>query len=403
MDCFIVDAIRTPRGRGKKDGSLHRVTSLNLIKGLLQTIRTRYPLVQTACDDMILGCVMPVGEQGANIARSALLAAKYPESIPGMQINRFCSSGLDAVAISASRIASNQANLMLAGGVESMSRVPMMSDGGAIMFDPQVAYAQQIVPQGISADLIATLHKFSREELDNFAIRSHQRAAKALQNGEFHQSVIPVKNVLDEVLLDYDEAIRPDCNLNDLAKLQPSFVSIGKMGGFAKSCIQKYPQIETLKHFHHAGNSSAISDGAALVLLANEKTLNNSDLNPKAQILGYATYALDPTIMLTAPSESSKRLLDKLGLSLDDIDVIEINEAFSSVALYYMKALDIDDSRVNLNGGAIAMGHPLGATGAIILGTAVDLLISRKKRLGLISLCTASGMGVSMVIKNMEY
>lgn len=400
MDCYIVEAIRTPRGRGKKDGKLHCVTSLNLVTQLLHHLK-HHQAAALAAEDLILGCVMPVGEQGANIARSAILAADYPQGVPGIQINRFCSSGLDAIALAASRIDSGQANLILAGGVESMSRVPMLSDGGAMMLDPQVAYTQQIVPQGISADLIATLAQFSRKELDEFALSSHQKACAAQKRNAI-QSIIPIRNHLGEIILDRDENVRSDCNLEQLSILNPSFVSIGKMGGFSATCLQKYPEIEKLMHFHHAGNSSAISDGAALTLLANKQTLKEKKLTPKARILGYQTTGLDPTIMLTAPSVACQNLLQRLQIDINEIDIIEINEAFSSVVLYFMQNMGIDQTKVNLNGGAIALGHPLGATGAMILGTAVDLLQESNKRLALVSLCTAGGMGLAMVIENMK-
>ena len=401
MDCYIIDAIRTPRGRGKPGGSLYSVTSIELLKQLLIAMNQRQPTA-TDASDCIIGCVMPVGEQGANIAKGALLAAQYPYAVCGMQINRFCSSGLDAIALSASKIASGQSALMLAGGVESMSRVPMLSDGGAMMVDPQIAHKEQIVPQGISADLIASLNGYTFSSLNQMAVTSHQKAAKAQKKGAFKSAMIPITNALGEVLLDHDENIRPETDLDTLNQLSPSFKTIGHMGGFAQSCLQKYPQIEQLSYYHTAGNSSALADGAGLVFLASQKACQTLQLSPKARILGYESAALDPTIMLTAPQKACRRLLKRLNLSIDDMDVIEINEAFSSMILYYIDQMGIKMDRINIHGGAIAMGHPLGATGAIILSTAVELLIERNQRYGLISLCTAGGMSVAMCIENME-
>ena len=402
MDCYIIDAIRTPRGRGKPGGSLYSVTSVELLKQLLLAMKARQPKAIDA-SDCIIGCVMPVGEQGANIAKGALLAAQYPYDICGMQINRFCSSGLDAIALSASKIASGQSALMLAGGVESMSRVPMLSDGGAIMVDPQITYKEQIVPQGISADLIASLNNYTSEMLNQVAVSSHQKAAKAQKNGAFKSALIPITNALGETLLDHDENIRPETNLDTLSQLNPSFKTIGLMGGFAQSCLQKYPELEKLDYYHTAGNSSALADGAGLVFLASKKACETLQLSPKARILGYESAALDPTIMLTAPKDACQALLKRLNLSIHDMDVIEINEAFSSMILFYIEKMGIDLEKINIHGGAIAMGHPLGATGAIILSTAVELLIERNQRYGLISLCTAGGMSIAMCIENTEY
>jgi acetyl-CoA C-acetyltransferase len=399
MDCYIIDAIRTPRGRGKQGGSLYSVTSIELLKQL--PMKDRHPQAINA-SDCIIGCVMPVGEQGANIAKGALLAAQYPYKVCGMQINRFCSSGLDAIALSASKIASGQSQLMLAGGVESMSRVPMLSDGGAIMVDPQITYKEQIIPQGISADLIANLNDYNSTMLNEVAISSHQKAAAAQKNGAFKSAIIPIKNTLGETILDHDENIRPDTNLETLNELNPSFQTIGHMGGFGQSCLQKYPELEQLCYYHTAGNSSALADGAGLVFLASKKACEDLQIAPKARILGYESAALDPTIMLTAPKDACQALLERLNLSIQDIDVIEINEAFSSMVLYYIEKMRVNTEKVNIHGGAIAMGHPLGATGAIILSTAVELLIERNQRYGLISLCTAGGMSIAMCIENME-
>ena len=401
MDCYIVDAIRSPRGRGKPGGSLYTVTSIELLKQLLTAMKIRQPMA-TSASDCIIGCVMPVGEQGANIAKGALLAAQYPYAVCGMQINRFCSSGLDAIALAASKIDSGQSQLMLAGGVESMSRVPMLSDGGAIMVDPTIAYKEQIVPQGISADLIASLNGYTLTALNQWAVTSHQKAAKAQQQGAFKHAIIPITNALGEVLLDHDENIRPNTQLDALNQLNVSFKALGEMGGFSKSCLQKYPQLEQLSYYHTAGNSSALSDGAGLVFLASQQACQNLNLTPKARILGYETAAIDPTIMLTAPKEACQALLSRLDLAVEDMDVIEINEAFASMILYYINNMQVNPERVNIHGGAIALGHPLGATGAMILGMAVDLLIERNQRYGLISLCTAGGMSVAMCIENME-
>ncbi|HLS78038.1 MAG TPA: acetyl-CoA C-acetyltransferase [Nocardia sp.] len=399
-EAYIFEAIRTPRGRGKKNGSLHSVKPIDLTVGLIQELRNRFPnLDEDRLSDLILGVVAPVGDQGADIARTAVTAAGLPDTVGGFQLNRFCASGLEAVNLAAQKVRSGFDDLVLAGGVESMSRVPMGSDGGAWALDPATNYDTYFVPQGVSADLIATIEGFSREDVDAYAVRSQELAAKATTGGYFAKSIVPVKDQNGLVVLDRDEHMRPGTTLEDLAKLQPSFAGIGEMGGFDAVALQKYHFVEKINHVHHGGNSSGIVDGAALVLVGSEEAGKASGLTPRARIVATATSGADSTIMLTGPTPASKKVLAKAGLTLDDIDLVEINEAFASVVLKFQKDLNIPDEKLNVNGGAIAMGHPLGATGAMITGTMVDELERRNGRYALITLCIGGGMGVATIIE----
>ena len=399
MDCYVYDSVRSPRGRGKSSGSLHPITSVNLFTQTLSALCQRNTQATPWVEDVIAGCVMPVGEQGANIARAAALKAGLPESCTGMQINRFCASGLDAIGIASAKIHSQQIQCAIAGGIESMSRVPMSADGGAMIADPSIAFDLSIIPQGISADLIASLDGYQREELDAYAAQSHQRAAHAQQAGYFKNSIIPIHNHIGEIVLDYDENVRQDCTPESLSKLNPSFTMMGQLAGFNSVAVQRYPQLENIQHFHHPGNSSAIVDGSAAVLLGNESFGKKHGLTPSARIRMLTSLGSDPTIMLTAPAKVAKKALAQAKLTADDIDLWEINEAFSSVILHFMKEMGIDDSRLNVNGGAIAMGHPLGATGAMIFGMAIDELKRRKAKRALIALCVAGGMGTAAIIE----
>jgi acetyl-CoA C-acetyltransferase len=397
---FVYDAIRTPRGKGKKNGSLHEVKPVDLVVGLLDEVRKRNPgLDLDRIDDVVLGCVTPIGDQGGDIAKTAALAAGYPETVGGVQLNRFCASGLDAVNQAAARVRSGFEDLILAGGVESMSRVPMGSDGGAWASDPATAFKTSFVPQGIGADLIATLEGFSREDVDAFAAESQARAAKAQANGYFDGSVIPVKDLNGITILDKDEFIRPGTTVESLASLKPSFAAIGDQGGFDSVALEKYHWVEAINHVHHAGNSSGIVDGASLVVIGNEQVGTDFGLEPRARIIATAVSGADPTIMLTGPAPASRKALAKAGLEVDDIDLFEMNEAFAAVAMRFMKDLGLSADKVNVNGGAIAMGHPLGATGAMILGTLVDELERRDLRYGLATLCVGGGMGIATVVE----
>ena len=399
MDCYVFDSVRSPRGRGKPSGSLHTITSINLFTQVLAALCNRNSTAIPHIEDVIAGCVMPVGEQGANIARGAALKAGLPESCTGMQINRFCASGLDAIGIAAAKIHSKHIQCAIAGGIESMSRVPMSADGGAMIADPSIAFDLSIIPQGISADLIATLDGYQREDLDSYAVQSHQRAFNAQRQGYFKNSLIPIHNHIGEIVLDHDENIREECTQESLKKLNPSFTLMGQLAGFDSVAIQQYPQLESIQHPHHPGNASAIVDGAAAVLLGSEAFGKKHNLVPSARIRMLTSLGSDPTIMLTAPAKVAKKALKQANLTADDIDLWEINEAFSSVILHFMKEMGIDDSRLNVNGGAIAMGHPLGATGAMIFGTAVDELKRRKAKRALIALCVAGGMGTAAIIE----
>ncbi|NKY84480.1 acetyl-CoA C-acetyltransferase [Nocardia veterana] len=398
-EAYIFEAIRTPRGRNKK-GSLHSVKPIDLTTGLVQELRNRFPnLDEDRISDIILGVVTPIGDQGADIARTTVLTAGLPDTVGGVQINRFCASGLEAVNMAAQKVRSGFDDLVIAGGVESMSRVPMGSDGGALFADPATSYDLYIAPQGIGADLIATIEGFSREDVDKFAVRSQELAAKAWSGGYFAKSVVPVKDINGLTVLDHDEHMRPGTTVEDLAKLKPSFAGIGEMGGFDAVALQKFHYIEQIDHVHHGGNSSGIVDGAALVLIGSEEAGAASGLTPRARIVATATSGADATIMLTGPTPAAHKVLAKAGLTVDDIDLFEINEAFASVALKFQKDLKIPDEKLNVNGGAIAMGHPLGATGAMITGTMVDELERRNARYALVTLCIGGGMGVATIIE----
>ncbi len=401
-DAFVYDAIRTPRGRGKTNGSLHEVKPVNLVVGLIDELRRRFPdLDPTAIDDVVLGCVTPIGDQGADIAKVSAIAAGLPDTTGGVQLNRFCSSGLEAVNQAAQRIRSGWEDLILAGGVESMSRVPMASDGGAWAMDPETAFATDFVPQGIGADLIATLGGWARTDVDAYAAESQARAAKAEANGYFSRSVVPVLDRNGLTVLDHDEFIRPGTTVESLAVLKPSFADIGEQGGFDSVALEKYHWVERIDHVHHAGNSSGIVDGAALVAVGGQSVADRYGLTPRARILATAVSGSDPLIMLTGPAPAARKALAKAGLGVSDIDLFEMNEAFAAVVLRFIQDLDLAHDKVNVNGGAIAMGHPLGATGAMILGTLIDELERRDLRFGLATLCVGGGMGVATVVERL--
>jgi acetyl-CoA C-acetyltransferase len=399
-EAYIYEAIRTPRGRGKANGSLHGVKPVSLVTGLLDELRSRHPGLDTnQVDDLILGVVTPVGDQGADIAKTAALAAGLPETVGGTQINRFCASGLEAVNLAAQKVRAGWDRLVIAGGVESMSRVPMGSDGGAWAMDPETAYGTYFVPQGIGADLIATTEGFSRDDVDAYAVQSQERAAAAWSGGRFAKSVVPVKDRNGIVLLDHDEHMRPSTTAESLGKLGPSFAGLGEMGGFDAVALQKYHWVERIDHVHHAGNSSGMVDGAALVLVGDERAGAEFGLTPRARVVATAISGADATIMLTGPTPATRKVLATAGLTVDDIDVWELNEAFAAVVLKWVKDLDLPMEKVNVNGGAIAMGHPLGATGAMILGTVVDELERTGGRYGLVTLCIGGGMGLATIIE----
>jgi acetyl-CoA C-acetyltransferase len=399
-EAYIYEAIRTPRGRGKANGSLHGVKPVSLVTGLLDELRSRHPGLDTnQVDDLILGVVTPVGDQGADIAKTAALAAGLPETVGGTQINRFCASGLEAVNLAAQKVRAGWDRLVIAGGVESMSRVPMGSDGGAWAMDPETAYGTYFVPQGIGADLIATTEGFSRDDVDAYAVQSQERAAAAWSGGRFAKSVVPVKDRNGIVLLDHDEHMRPSTTVESLGKLGPSFAGLGEMGGFDAVALQKYHWVERIDHVHHAGNSSGMVDGAALVLVGDERAGAEFGLTPRARVVATAISGADATIMLTGPTPATRKVLATAGLTVDDIDVWELNEAFAAVVLKWVKDLDLPMEKVNVNGGAIAMGHPLGATGAMILGTVVDELERTGGRYGLVTLCIGGGMGLATIIE----
>jgi acetyl-CoA C-acetyltransferase len=399
-NAFIYDAIRTPRGRGKANGSLHRVKPVTLVTGLLHELTANHPqLDPSAIDDLILGCVSPVGDQGADIAKTAAIAAGLPATVGGIQINRFCASALEAVNIAAQKVASGWDQLIIAGGVESMSRVPMGSDGGAWAMDPETAYDTYFVPQGISADLIATIEGFSREDVDAYAMRSQQLAADAWSAGHFAKSVVPVRDRNGVVILDHDEHMRPETTMADLAKLKPSFAGLGEMGGFDAVALQKYHWVEKINHVHTPGNSSGIVDGAAVVLIGSEEVGRRFGLAPRGRVVATAVSGADPTIMLTGPTPATHKVLATAGLAPADIDVWELNEAFAAVVLKWMRDFDLDREQVNVNGGSIAMGHPLGATGAMIFGTVLNELERSGGRYGLVTLCIGGGMGVATIIE----
>jgi acetyl-CoA C-acetyltransferase len=398
-DAFIYDHVRTPRGRGKADGALHEVTALNLATQALAAVRERNKLDPALVDDVVLGCVDPVGEAGGDIARVAALTAGYGNGVPGVQINRFCASGLDAVNFAAAEIMSGQHDMTIGGGVESMSRVGIGAAGGAWPMDPAIALKSYFMPQGISADLIATKYGFSRDDVDAYALESQKRAATAWNEGRFVRSVVSVKDVNGLTILAKDEHMRPGTTMQSLAQLNPSFVQLGEMGGFDAVAVQAHPELETINHVHHAGNSSGIVDGAAAVLIGSKQAGENAGLKPRMRIRAFANIGSEPAIMLTGPVDVTKKVLAKAKMSLDDIDLVEVNEAFASVVLRYCQAFDLDAARINVNGGAIAMGHPLGATGAMILGTVIDELERRNLSTALVTLCIGAGMGTATIIE----
>lgn len=399
-EAFIYDCLRTPRGKGKSSGTLHEVRPIELIATVMRALAKRHDLDTGLVEDVVLGCVTPLGEQGGDIARIAVLHAGWDERVPGQQINRFCASGLEALNLAAMKVMSGQEALVAAGGVESMSRCQMSSDGSAWFLDPGVNFTTGFIPQGVSADLIASLEGFSREELDAYAVNSHQKAAQAWQDGAFAKTVVPVVDVNGDVILDRDETVRPETTPEALAQLRPSFQKPGEMG-FDVTALAKYPQLEAVQHVHHAGNSSGIVDGAALILVGNEAMQERLKVKPRARIVATACVGSEPTIMLTGPIPATQAVLRKAGLKLEDIDLFEINEAFAAVVLKAVKDLDIDMQKVNVNGGAIAMGHPLGATGAMLLATVLDELERRDGRYGLITLCVGAGMGIATIIERL--
>ncbi|CAA9367767.1 MAG: 3-ketoacyl-CoA thiolase @ Acetyl-CoA acetyltransferase [uncultured Nocardioides sp.] len=399
-EAIIYDHLRTPRGKGKAAGSLHEVKPVDLVVGLLDEVRRRNPgLDPDRVDDVVLGVVTPIGDQGGDIAKTAALKAGYPETVAGVQLNRFCASGLEAVNQAAGRVRSGFEDLILAGGVESMSRVPMGSDGGAWASDPATALRTDFVPQGIGADLIATVEGWGRAEVDAYAAESHHRAAKAWANGYFDRSVVPVRDMNGVTVLDRDETVRPDTSVEGLAALRPSFAKVGAEAGFDAVALEKYHWVESIDHVHHAGNSSGIVDGSALVVIGTEEVGSELGLTPRARILATAVSGADPTIMLTGPAPAARKALARAGLAVADIDLFEINEAFAAVAMRFMRDLGIGHDITNVNGGAIAMGHPLGATGAMILGTLVDELERRDQRRGLATLCVGGGMGIATIVE----
>jgi acetyl-CoA C-acetyltransferase len=398
-DAFIYDHVRSPRGRGKADGSLHEVTTLNLATQVLAGLRERNKLDPALVDDVVLGCVDPVGEAGGDIARVSALCAGYGDGVPGVQINRFCASGLDAVNFAAARVMSGQSDMTVGGGVESMSRVGIGASGGAWPVDPMIALPSYFMPQGVSADLIATKYGFSRADCDAYAVESQKRAAAAWQDGRFARSVLPIRDVNGITLLAKDEHMRPETTMQSLAALKPSFVEMGQMAGFDAVAIQRYPEIEEIEHVHHPGNSSGIVDGAAALLIGNEEAGKKAGLKPRARIRAFANIGSEPGIMLTGPAPASEKALRRAGMTKGDIDLYEINEAFASVVLLYLRLMDLDPAKVNVNGGAIAMGHPLGATGAMILGIALDELERRDLNTALVTLCIGAGMGTATIIE----
>ena len=399
-EAFVFDAIRTPRGRGKASGSLHEVKPITLLTGVLKELQNRHDLDTSQVDDVVMGCVTPVGEQGCCIAKTAALAAGWDFRASGVQLNRFCASGLEAVNMAAQKVRSGWADLVVAGGVESMSRVPMGTDGSPWACDPETAFDTAFIPQGISADLIATLEGFSREQVDEFALRSQQRAGAARDSGRFKRSLVPVQDANGDVILDHDEFIRPQTTLEGLAALKTSFDKLGEMG-FDAVAIQRYPQVERIKHVHTPGNSSGIVDGAAAVLIGSEEKGKQLGLTPRARIVSVALSGADPTIMLTGPMPAARKALAKAKMQIEQIDLFEVNEAFAVVPMKFMKEMHVAEEIVNVNGGSIAMGHPLGATGAMLLGTLIDELERRKLRFGLATLCVGGGMGIATIVERL--
>ncbi len=399
-EAFIFDAIRTPRGKGKKDGSLFEVKPVNLLAGLLTELQRRNDLDTSQVDDVVMGVVSPVGDQGAVIAKVAALKAGWDFTCSGMQINRFCASGLEAVNLAAQKVRSGWEDLVVAGGVESMSRVPIGSDGGAWAMDPETNSATAFVPQGIGADLIATLAGFTREDVDAFALESQRRATHARASGYFEHSVVPVKDAIGQIILAQDEFIKPDSTLEGLASLKPAFEPMGSMG-FDQVALTRYPQVERIHHVHHAGNSSGLVDGAAAMLIGSEVAGQRHGWTPRARIVSAALSGADPTIMLTGPMPAARKALAKAGLTMDQMDLVEVNEAFAAVVMRFMKEMNVPHDKVNVNGGAIAMGHPLGATGAMILGTLIDELHRRQLRYGMATLCVGGGMGIATIVERL--
>ncbi|GAB2636519.1 acetyl-CoA C-acetyltransferase [Emticicia sediminis] len=397
MEAYIYDAVRTPRGRGKSDGSLHEIQPVDLLATVLKAIKERHDLDTSYIDDVIMGCVSPIGEQGADIARTAVLAAGYAQSVAGVQVNRFCSSGLEAINMAAAYVMSGQVDMLVAGGVESMSRVPMGSDGGALMMNPQIISQHKIVPQGISADLIATKYGYSRNDVDTFAVESVRRAVAA-QAANRYKSVVPVKDEIGITVLDRDEGIRPDTTLESLGKLKPAFEMMGGMGLDALALL-KYNDLVNINHVHHAGNSSQLTDGAGALLIGNKATGDKLGLKPRAKIKAFAIVGSEPTIMLTGPVPATEKILKKAGMNIGDIDLFEVNEAFAAVPMLFMEHFGVDHSKVNVNGGAIALGHPLGATGAILSSTLIDELERSNKSTGLVTLCIGGGMGIATIFE----
>ncbi len=398
-DAYIFDHVRSPRGRGRANGALHEVTPIELMTQVLAAVRDRNQLDTSQLDDVVLGCVSPVGEQGACIARTAVLNADYAQNVPGKQLNRFCASGLEAVNTAAAQIMAGQSDLTIGGGVECMSRVPMGSDSGAMHADPAIAFKTYFVPQGIGADLIATKHGFARAAVDAYAVESQRRAAHAWISGYFDNSVVPIHDQIGMPLLERDEHMRPGTKLEDLAGLKPAFTIPGEQAGFDAVALQKYPEVEFIDHVHTGGNSSGIVDGAAAVLIGSKQAGKDLALKPRARIRGFSSIGTDPTIMLTGPAPSAEKVLKRCGMAVKDIDLFELNEAFASVVMLFMQKLDIDHDKINVNGGAIAMGHPLGATGAMIFGTVLDELERRNLNTALVNLCVGGGMGTATIIE----
>lgn len=398
-EAFIFDTVRTPRGKGRKDGALHEVTALELGTGVLRAIRDRNNLDTSLVEDVVYGVVDPVGEAGSNIARIAVLNAEYSESTAGVQINRFCASGLEACNMAAAQVMSGQSDMAIGGGVESMSRVGMGASGGAWATDPSIAIKSYFVPQGIGADLIATRDGFSRDDVDAYAVESQKRATNAWKNGYFKKSVVPVKDINGLTILDTDEHIRSDTTMQSLASLQPAFAQLGDFAGFDAVAMQRYPEVESINHVHHAGNSSGIVDGAAAVLIGNKVAGKSAGLKPRARIRAFASIGSEPCIMLTGPALVTEKVLKRAGMTAKDIDLFELNEAFASVVLRFMKEIGVPHDKINVNGGAIAMGHPLGATGAMILGTVLDELERRNLNTALVTLCVGAGMGTATIIE----
>lgn len=398
-DAFIYDHVRSPRGRGRSNGSLHEVTPIDLASQVLASLRDRNNLDTSKLDDVIMGCVSPVGEQGSVIPRTAVLNAGYDQRVPGKQLNRYCASGLEAVNTAAAQIMSGQSDLTIGGGIECMSRVPMGSDSGAMHADPAIAYRLYFAPQGIGADLIASLNGFKRKDVDAYAVESQKRAAHAWESGYFKNSVVPIKDHIGMTLLDKDEHMRPGTSMEDLAGLKAAFSVMGDQAGFDAVALQKYPQLEAIDHVHTGGNSSGIVDGCAAMLLGNKEMGDSLGLKPRAKIVGFSSIGSDPTIMLTGPTPSAEKVLKRCGMTTADIDLFELNEAFASVVMLFMKNLEIPHDKINVNGGAIAMGHPLGATGTMILGTVLDELERRDLNTALINLCIGGGMGTATIIE----